>query len=484
MLLLLLLTTSCAVIVVDATAKKRTLPTTDFLHDLFLIRGSSASVENLCYGKRLSFPTRYVPPLFRGQLYFTPSDGRPRKLLMDNKEAKDPRLVYLPGQGLLLMDLKESDSGTFSASDERTKNDTIFIVKILDCSYQLKKYYGKTYIFDVSRRAEFMEFTSLHTNQTKVLWNRSNPEASKGGRGEMKPGGWEIISLTTADSGYYNFRKKDNALLSRIRLTVEESFKHYNTNVNGRLLIQNSFFEGVSWTVTFTTNGTQASQTLLKAGKVVIKDDQISTSFSGRIWVIHDGIEIYPVKSTDAGTFKFSDPQGNLAQVVTVTVNPELTPTYVYVAIIGGIVLALFVCCCCVRKCCCKKSSSKRDQSAPDAVYYHEPDQPAGPSYSAAPAPDYSYQPVNPPAYGELAATSVGLSVNNPVNIHVNPRQPEVSAPGGQRATPAPSLGSDCLTSDHDTKFELKGVTFPSAPPLGSDSGFSDVYTSDKLNFL
>lgn len=60
----------------------------------------------------------------------------------------------------------------------------------------------------------------------------------------------------------------------------------------------------------------------------------------------------------------------------------------------------------------------------------------------------------------------------------------QASAPGGQGATPAPSLGSDCLTSDPDTKFELKGLTLPSPPPLGSDSGFSDVYTSDKLNFL
>ena len=35
----------------------------------------------------MSFPTRYVPVLFRGQLYFTPNDGGPRKLLMDNGEV-------------------------------------------------------------------------------------------------------------------------------------------------------------------------------------------------------------------------------------------------------------------------------------------------------------------------------------------------------------------------------------------------------------
>lgn len=60
----------------------------------------------------------------------------------------------------------------------------------------------------------------------------------------------------------------------------------------------------------------------------------------------------------------------------------------------------------------------------------------------------------------------------------------QVAPLGGQGATPAPSFRSDCLSSDPEPKFELKGLTFPFAPPLSSDSTFSDVYTSDKLNFL
>lgn len=37
----------------------------------------------------------------------------------------------------------------------------------------------------------------------------------------MKWDVWEITTLTQADSGYYNLRKKDNTLLSRKLLTVE-----------------------------------------------------------------------------------------------------------------------------------------------------------------------------------------------------------------------------------------------------------------------
>lgn len=33
--------------------------------------------------------------------------------------------------------------------------------------------------------------------------------------------GWEIINLTPEDSGYYDMRRKDYYLVSRIRLTVE-----------------------------------------------------------------------------------------------------------------------------------------------------------------------------------------------------------------------------------------------------------------------
>ncbi|XP_036932992.1 uncharacterized protein LOC119007428 isoform X1 [Acanthopagrus latus] len=456
-MLLLLVTASCAVI------------------------GSSAGVRNeeICYGSYMSFPTRYVPVLFRGQLYFTPNDGGPRKLLMDNGESKDPRLIFPRGRGLLLQDLRDSDSGTYSGFDERTKNeDNIMALRVLDCSEKKTKTFGETYTLDVSRRAEYLEFTPLHTSQTTVLWSRSNSEASEGGRGGMTSRGWEIVCLSPADRGHYNFRKKDNSLLSRIRLSVQESFKDYHAYVNGRLLIEDSCFEGVLWTVTFSMMGAQESEMLIKAGRV-LNNEWISPSFKMRIWVLNNGIDLNPVRDTDAGTYTFSDPQGNLAHVATLVVYPE--SGYVYAAIAGGIVLAVIICCCCVRKCCCKKAS-KRDESAPVAVYYHDPDQPAYTSSTAPPAPDYSHQPVNSPAYSQPAATSVGPSdqpagpgypaAPPPAYSYqpVNPSQPEVSAPGGPGATPAPSLGSDYLTSDPDTTFELKGLTLPSAPPLGSDS--------------
>ncbi|XP_073342579.1 uncharacterized protein [Pagrus major] len=459
---------------------------TDMLFHIFLscvLFGSSVDgvyVEE-CYGRSVRLPTEFTLLHYKGPMYFTPRKGGPRKLLMDNGQAKDPS-VEVSLISVTVKDLRES--GTFSVQTSYQRTVDAVTLAVLDCADKVTRSYGHAYTLNVPRRAEFLEFTSNYdVDQPKVLWNRSDPRSFKGDRGKRTSDGWEFISLAQEDNGYYSLREKDNTLLYRKRLTVEENSKYYDPKVGDQLLITNPFKEG-PWTVTFTPVGDLKKQTLMEAGDLVVEDDWRTTSFSGRIQVMQNAIEIDPVEITDSGTFEYRDTRGNLAQVVTVEVIPGPTPTYVYVAIIGGIVLAVFVCCCCVRKCCCKKSSSKRDQSAPAAVYYHDQDQPAGPSYSAAPAPDYSYQPVNPPASRQPAATSVGPSVHNPVNIHMNPLQPEVSAPGGLEAAPAPPLSSDCLSSEPPPEFELKGLTFSSAPPLSSDSTISDVYTSDKLNFL
>lgn len=57
-----------------------------FLLHLFLIEGSSAGIqyEEVCYGGNFRLPFDYTPPVFNGQLYFTPSDGGSRRIVMDN----------------------------------------------------------------------------------------------------------------------------------------------------------------------------------------------------------------------------------------------------------------------------------------------------------------------------------------------------------------------------------------------------------------
>ncbi|KAA8588968.1 hypothetical protein FQN60_010313, partial [Etheostoma spectabile] len=381
--------------------------------------------KRMCYGRTLRFPDTYTPPHFNGQLYFTPKKSESRKLVMDKDEAKDPRLHISIGS-VKLIDLTERDEGMFSVSIEDAMPYDVIKLQIVECAYKRYRNYGRPYSNTVPRQTEFVEFTPLHDEDLPaVLWNRTNPQGNKGSRWQMKGSIWEITSVSQADSGYYNFRKKDNTLLSRICLTVKENNRHYNKNVNELLLIQNPPGDA-TWTVTFTPAGELENNTLMEAGNLVTDDRRIRT--------MPKGIEINPVNITDSGTFENRDLQGHLAQIVIVEVDeplPSVLHPYVYIAIIGGIIFAVVICCCCVKKCCCKNSSSK-----------------SAPQTAAAPAVYYHVEPL-----------------------------------GGQGGDSAPTFGSDCRSSDPVSKFEPKRELTPSAVPHVSDSTFYDVYTSDKLNF-
>ncbi|XP_070818907.1 uncharacterized protein [Chaetodon trifascialis] len=428
--------------------------------------------EELCYGRTFRLPFEYTPPVFKGKLYFTPSNGGSRRVVMDNGEAKVPRIKVSYGS-VQFTDLNEKDDGTFSISFDGNRMLDVITLKILDCAEDVIRNYNGVYKCEVPRQTEYVEFTPHHNlDETKIMWNRTDPHTNRRGKAQVRYNTLEIARLTQSDNGYYNFRRKDNTLLSRKQLTVEENKRYYEAKVNERLYIENRF-EGALSSVTFTPKGETEPKTLINAGTLAEEEDwSLSVPFAGRLFVMSGGIVIDPVESSDSGLFEFRDSQGNLAQTAQVKVQYASAPTFVYVGIFVGIVFAGIVCCCCVRKCCCKKSSSKRDAPAPraaasPAVHYQDNSQPTHPSYSHAHAADYSHQPMNPLVYREPATTS-----------HV----PPVAAPGGLRAAPALSLNSDCLSSAPEPKFELKGLTFPSAP-LSSDFAVCDVYTSDKLNF-
>ncbi|XP_068444539.1 uncharacterized protein [Clinocottus analis] len=434
---------------------------------------SDVLYEEKCYGKSLTLPFYYTPPLFNGKLYFTPSNGGPRQLVMDKEEAKHPRLKVQIGL-VKFTDLTERDAGTFSISNTNDGHKNVLKLTIKDCASKEMQFYGRIYSCDVPRQAEFLEFTPLHNvDQSKVLWNRTDPQTSKGGKGRLKRNKWEIKNLNQADMGHYNFRAKDHTLLSRILLEVREHQLDHTEKVNEQVFIQ--YPPGTAqWTVDFTPVGEEEKQRLMHDGNLLTEDEWSSVHFTKRIRVVHGGFKIDHLETIDSGTLEFRDSQGNLAQTVYLFVEPESgATTIVYVGIIAGSIFAVIACCCCVRKCCCKKSSSKRAEPAPQtaatpAVYYHDTNQPVGPSYSAAPAGDHSTH----------------YSMNSLVSRERTTilLDPLVGPLGRQGVGPAPVLGSDWLSSDPEPTFELKGLS--SALPLSSGSTFCDVYNSDKLNFL
>ncbi|KAG8004060.1 hypothetical protein GBF38_008142, partial [Nibea albiflora] len=322
-------------------------------------------------------------------------------------QAKDPR-VKVSSNKVSFLDVKEKYGGRFSIGYPDEGLFDVVILKFLPCSEGVQKYYGNDWYHDGPEQSELLDFSPDFRNQSKILWNRTNPLSNKGGRGRMRHNVWEMLHVTQSDNGFYYFRKQDGTVLQTVQLSVEGHEKQQDVTVNGRLFIEYPG-SGDSWTLTFTSFKYNDAITLVKAGNLA-KGKSTLRHRLVRIQVYPDGIEIDHVETADSGKYNLIDSQGNVAKTVWVDVNYGIASTFVYVGITVGIILVVIVCCCCVKKCCCKKSSTKRDESAPQtaaatAVYYHNVDQPG--VFYAAPSRNYSDQPVVSPA---PATTSSGPS--------------------------------------------------------------------------
>ncbi|KAM4586924.1 uncharacterized protein V3H82_005673 [Fundulus diaphanus] len=530
------------------------------------ICGSSARKDwkEACYGSEVMFPKQFLPQLYRQLLYFTPSNGGESKVLMEEGKAKDSRLK-VTSASVSLTDVNKRDEGVYTVLYDGKDSREVLKLKVIDCTEMINRHYMYNLDHAISDKVQYLEYSPPDNEDVPlILWNRTNTLKNDKRRGNVQYNIWRISGVTQADNGFYNFRRGDKSLDSRILLTVKENTHFYDPKVNEHLLITNPSTGG-PWTVTFKQETEHEWVTVMKDGQLVQGDD----TFSERMTIRSNGIEIYPVETTDSGTFEFRDQQGNLALSVQVEVFHESHHMVTY--IVAVVALLLGICCCC----CCKKRFCKKDKSADAAtegtavtyhdnstttatgpvVYYHGTNQPTGPSYSNQPyASVYPPHPVNPPAFTEPAAVFIeppplqpntavyppqptSMYPPEPTNVNppqptsmyppeptnVNPSQPtsnpphptnvnlpqptsnpphptnvnlpqpessqypplsEVGPPTSQGSAAAPTFSSDVFPSDAELKFELKGMTFPSAPYLSSDETSSHVYNSDKLNFL
>ncbi|XP_074530502.1 uncharacterized protein LOC141793607 isoform X3 [Halichoeres trimaculatus] len=460
---------------------------------VYLSAGSSVASpsKDVCLGGRFRFPFLYTQPGFTGQMYFTPSKGGARRLIMDNGLAKDPR-IKVSGYTAFLTDLTEDDDGNFSVSFGHDDLFHAFQLNVTVCTDPVSKSYGESYNCNIPQKAEFLEFAPhLSDAQPRVLWNRSDPQTNQGGRGQVMHSSWTIISVTQEDNGYYDFREKDRKLLSRKLLTVEGKYIKNDKYAGEELLIR--YPSAISaWTVSVKLQGGRKNIFLVNAGALVTESNPDARQFDKRVHLLRDGVKITNLETSDSGTYEFKDPQVNIGLTVQLEVKPvppvptvptKSSSTVYIVCCIAGVIVTVIICCCCVRRCCRKKRSSHRSQAAPNTaaalpVYHHHQNQSSGPSYSVAHAPAQSHQPVNPSISRESAASS-----SEPPDYFtaITMPQPELVPLGGQGGTEAPSVSTGCLSSEPEPSFEL---TFPSAPPLSSDSTGANVYVSDKLNFL
>uniref|UniRef100_A0A1A8MUY1 Uncharacterized protein n=2 Tax=Nothobranchius pienaari TaxID=704102 RepID=A0A1A8MUY1_9TELE len=497
-----------------------------------------------CYGKSVELPS-YPFTTSKGPLYFFPSDRSLGRMVMDEGKPKDPRITYLRSR-FHLTNLTKEDDGYFSTRQDGLWFSRVFRLEISDCAEKFYRGYMDKLVYNIPSVAHFMEFTPELDSRHKpvILWNRTAFESHDKRRGTVKSNTWNISQLTQADNGYYIFRQNDTKLESIVHLTVKEKTLDYERNTGQTLFIPYPT-SGRTWTVVFKPEMTNIPEKMLKDGQVVGTNNRFSGRLKAQDEGLE--IDFLESKDSGSFEFRDLKGNLALIVEVEVNRSESPNHAVIaYAAMIVGALLAGICCCCCCKKCCCKKGSAPQTEAAPAVtyhdktpgtatsppVYYHNVNPPTGPDCPAATNPSVfphqpPYQPVtiyptqpgisvyppplglnppqpgisvNPPPSG-LNPPQPGISVNPPPSglnppqpgismyppqpgTNVNPLQPEVSLPTDQGSAAFPTFNLEFLSSDPDTRFELKGPNAPSAPPLSSETSSSDVYNSEKLNFL
>ncbi|XP_061581187.1 uncharacterized protein LOC133446955 [Cololabis saira] len=439
---------------------------------IFFGLSDGAQFSSECYGKSVTIPSDYLGSFDKGTLYFSPRNGGTRRVLIENGEVRDPR-IEVSGSSVILTHLTEKDNGRFGLLGAGDRVYYMATLEVLDCADERNVQYGDEVRYKFDTKVEFLEFTPQHSlDQPVILWNRTDARIRT--RGQVKNNVWVMSRATQADNGYYNFRRKDKYLVSRLHLEVKEVHSHYE-GVPHTVLRIDYPWTGGEWTVFYTSLETLHREMVIKNGNIVWREH----TFSRRIHAFEENIEIDPLKGTDDGTFEFRDPQGNVALLAQLSMIHDVSGIASLVAVAIGVLLMGIVCCCCCKKKCCKKDKPTSQTEAAPNVYYHSPDHPSGTASPAAPVPPYSSvfarMPVDTAA--PTAPTDHSLEPLNqsqyqwyqPVNVNVNPPQAELTNQSQFAAlAPAPTFGLDLLSSDSEPR-RLEAPepepSLPSAPP-------------------
>ncbi|XP_029918638.1 uncharacterized protein LOC115367066 isoform X2 [Myripristis murdjan] len=338
-------------------------------------------------------------------------------------------------------------------------------------------YYGDRYSIRMPKNAVSLEYSpEIYGTNPVVLWKLGDPAVGETERGKLIGQQWVIEKVTQKDRGHYTVKDTGSRMRYSNFLQVTEKEETYNMEADEVLSL--SFDMNVeTCRLIFTSDYDSKIHEVISDGKLH------GYFFRGRIELIDHknsfDVLVNNLKASDAGTFELQDEDFNVAHRVYVHVTDH-TPTSSYIGSGVGIFLGVLLCRCCV-KCCCSSTPSKTDSPGDN------PESPTEPEHRDTTEPPRLryHQPIPSPRQTNYYKPSNASAGPKPSNAS-NPPSPFVKIkPKGQpaaarSASPVP----DCLSSDPDPRFELQGLSAPSTNPLGSDSTYCDVYTSDKLNFI
>ncbi|KAM4732237.1 uncharacterized protein FYW61_008044 [Anableps anableps] len=337
--------------------------------------------------------------------------------------------------------------------------------------------YGSKYKKWTPSWVHSIEFIPKSSSNVTILWSRDDPEASEDSRRKMLAYYFVIYNMTQRDSGQYLWRNKDRTTLSTNIIEVIAKTKRIPRKSGQQLSITFNL-QPDSCNIYFIPEGESETE-IVRHGQL-LQDQSYCAGFE---LLKPCGVLNKAVPKSCRGQFVVRDHNDDQALVVSVEVEASDFKTPAILASLGAFVCTLLSCC--IKTCCLGKSSGKKEQPEPEAAdsepaaceeYEHEPvvlrpgqpSEPTEPTHplqpSNAPTGPLIHNPPDslPPSYSEEWRTS-----------HSN-----VPASAEQLDPPTFPLWSH---QDQD-KVEIKGINTNNL--LSSDSSHSNVYTSDKLNFL
>ncbi|XP_028315479.1 uncharacterized protein LOC114471096 isoform X1 [Gouania willdenowi] len=338
----------------------------------------------------------------------------------------------------------------------------LLLILLLPCvcnsySYRYEFEYGRTFRIYLQEDAHTVEFRPSDGSDEQILWYHDNPL-------ETKVSGWRATdysltkNLTQKDSGQYVVR--------------DAHTKRLHTD-NIKVIAKSENFEVKSFhPFAFTVNLEPSSCNIYFTPE---SKDEVPIVRQGRaLWEFYNcgcqglnllkpcGIENDNLLPSCSGRFTVKDNDKQTAMVVTLTVE-SFDTVPVYLVIIAFVVVVVLVCCCVVR-CSFARMNKGQNQSqsaaapqpAVDCQEYER--EPARPTREQRNEPPRNHRVPHPLTHGPLP---LDAPPSYSEIISQSPPPPFVSEPG--------------------LRYEVSGTNFDftaSAPK------YSDIYTSDKLNFL
>ncbi|XP_026212907.1 uncharacterized protein LOC113160070 [Anabas testudineus] len=341
-------------------------------------------------------------------------------------------------------------------------------------SHGVSEDYGTSHRMYLDPNVHSIEFKPVYKSEVTVLWKRDEPPASFDSRKHVIGSYYVINNLTQRDSGRYILKDKNQRTLSTKTIDVKEITRLYTLYPDEELSFTFDLQLNSCNIYFFPKNDHEQSyfiSRLVRRGR--LQEGLYRFDCTGFDLQKPCGIFNKAVQMSCEGRFEIRDQNDDMALEVELVIKTHKDPLYTAIGVTGFIVALIG--CCCVKCCCCGKSSSEKNDSetaAQPAVNFHEYNRPAGPGQDQSSPPTMTPYPVVPPYIPTDPLVHNHSTGNMPSSYS------EVSAPAEK-----PDAATAPLCSDIEPRFELKGVTFPSFFPLSSDSGYCDVYTSDKLNF-